>query len=47
MSASWLDLPYANLPRLIERASFIWCNILWHEVFRGTRRARSLSPTRI
>lgn len=30
--ASWQGLPYANLPRLIERASFVWRNILWHGV---------------
>lgn len=28
--ASWQGLPYANLARLIERASFVWRNILWH-----------------
>lgn len=30
--ATWQNLPYANLPQLIERASFVGCNILWHKV---------------
>lgn len=35
--ATWRNLPYANLPPLIEKASFVWCNISWHEVARALR----------